>query len=568
MASASVALSSSGPLIQTLESVRKTLEDRFIRAGAAMASALDGAEALIGSLDRLSGALEGDAAADANRALHDAAADLLALPAVQAKRRAAFESLVEASARLGSNIESMRTMLRYLRAFSLNLKVTAAAAPEFSGFAQELMERIGLGAEKLTSFCDQLGEIDEQLLRALDFVGTLEGDREHLLSTVAGDLRASADAIQRHNGEISLVARQVGEVARQIRMRVSAALIAMQIGDTTRQRIEHVQAGLALLTRADSEAANRQADDISRSGAVSRLLLEQLTDLTDAFGVEAQRVSDNLLGLGGDAREVLRLKALIGEGRAAGFLRELECKVSQANGVVDEIRAANDQAEQAGRAVIASVGALLANVDAIQSVKTEIRYMAINTSLRCSRMGEAGRPVNVIGMELRAGADKLGEAADGAMADLDRFAEGANRFIEQETGAALGRDLDHALDNIRRAGDGAETDLESVARRSAHVAEAAEHLSFDADFHADLLKALDEARETLEAMAADDAPAGSMASGASNATLDQLFKLYTMEREREIHRAHAPHIALGDCAGELDDSSLGEDDRLFANALF
>jgi cell division protein ZapA (FtsZ GTPase activity inhibitor) len=567
MTSDGATLGETAAVIQTLESVRVRLEDRFLSAGGMMAAALEGIEALIRSLDRLSGVLEGDASADANRALQGAAADLLTLPAVQAERRTAFEALVASSERLGANIEAMRTMLRYLRAFTLNLKVTAAAAAEFAGFGEELMERITIGAEKLASFSGKLEELDEQLRRALAFVCALESDCEHVLPSVASNLQVSAEAIQSYNREINLVAGQVAELARQIREKVSAALIAMQIGDNTRQRIEHVQAGLAMLSRPPPAAAGLVNDERALN-TVRRMLLDQLADLSETFGVEAQRVTDNLLGLSADAREVLRLKTLIGDGQNGGFLRDLESRVGQANGVVDQVRSANSQAGEAGRAVVDAVEALLVNVDAIQSVKTEIRYMAINTSLRCSRMGEAGRPVNVIGLELRAGADKLGEAAAGAQADLDGLAEGAGRFVDRETDTDLGRELDQALANIRQAGDSAEADLVAVASGSATVAQIMAELSANADFHADLRQTLADARAALERQTGEALPRGAPAPQALTATLDQILALYTMGREREIHMAYAGSGATAPPVGARANDADEEDAALFANALF
>lgn len=551
---------------RTLEAVRVRLEDRFLEAGATLAAALERVETLIQALDRLTGALEGDASADAHRALQDAAADLLALPAVQAERRGAFEALVERGGRLGAAIEDMRTMLRYLRAFGLNLKVTAAAAPEFAGFAEELMERIAIGADKLALFAGRLGELDGQLRRALAIVNGLEADGEQVLPAVVGELQASAEAIQQHNREIGQVAGQVAELARRIRARVGAALVAMQIGDNTRQRIEHVQAGLALLAAPELAAtALGEADAALARTALLRLLADQLGDLTEAFGLEARKVGDNLVGLGADAREVLRLKGLIGGGGAGSFLRDLEGKVGRAHLVVDQVRDANIQAGRAGRAAVDAVEALLANVDAIQSVKTEIRYMAINTSLRCSRMGEAGRPVNVIGMELRAGADRLGETADRAGGDIDGLAEGARRFIDHDTEVDIGRELAQALRSIREAGDGAEADLAAVSAGSAEVGQAVEQLSAHADFHGDLDQALRDALAALRAETGEGAAAGGPPP-AAQAAFDRLFGFYTMDREREVHRRHAPAGGPAPAAEAAEDED--QDQALFAGALF
>ncbi|MDR3509796.1 MAG: methyl-accepting chemotaxis protein [Caulobacteraceae bacterium] len=560
-------------VIQMLEAVRTKLEDRFIQAGDSMATALEAVEALIQSLDSLNGVLEGDSATGAHNGLQAAAADLLTLPVIQAERRVSFETLVQRSERLGVYIEQMRRTLRYLRAFALNLKVTAAAAPEFAGFAQEMMERIALGAQKLSMFSEQLERLDEQLRQALGFVCALEADCEQVLPSVVTALQSSAEAIQSHNREINGIATQVAELARQIRKKVGAALLAMQIGDNTRQRIEHVQAGLGMIARDDGPLAELDAGARKRaSDTVQMVLLEQLGDLTDIFTNDAQKVTDNLLGLSDDARDVLHLKTKIGEGRTAGFLRDLETSVGEANGVVDQVRSVNGQAERAGRAAATAVETLLANVDDIRSVKTEIQYMAFNTSLRCARMGEAGRPLDVIALELRTGANQLGAAADNSMSDLDGLAEVANRIVAHDTGADVGQELDTAVQSIRGAGDAAESNLDAVGRQSADVAGAMDQLGANADFHGDLCTALEDAYQALAQITGPPVEEAAQAAPALITILNDIFKLYTMNREREIHHAASPQgvgdaAAVPEPAAELFEEAEDED-ALFASALF
>ena len=88
-----------------LEAVRSRLEKRFMRAGTTIASASTALESLIGALDRLANAIDNGETTQAYDALDGAAKNLLALPEIQAGRRAMLEALAQKSKELEADIE-------------------------------------------------------------------------------------------------------------------------------------------------------------------------------------------------------------------------------------------------------------------------------------------------------------------------------------------------------------------------------------------------------------------------------------------------------------------------------
>jgi len=563
------------PSISTqLEQVRAKLEDRFLRVGSAMALTLEGVEAMITSIQRFHSAL-GDDTEAANKALRAAAGELHGLPSIQADRRIAFEALVVQSRKLGVNVDHMHGLLRYLRAFAMTLQITAAESPAFDGFAKELIERIALGAEKLVQFSAKQAELDAQLTHALDLVCALEGDCDRLLPSVAVNLETSASELRRQNEDISSIALEVAALAQQIRQKVSKALIALQIGDNTRQRIEHVQTGLALLDSGLKSGPGAESPHERSANTMSRLLQLHLTDISDTFAAESQRVSQNLSGLREGANEVMRLKTVLGEGRNAASLRRLGSDVGDADAVISRVSAVNREAGLTGRTAMSTADTLIANVDSIQSVKTEIRFMAINTNIRCARMGPSGQPVAVIGLELSGGAARLGDAADATIEQLDGLAEQAKDFVGARADKDLGGELNQALQDIRKAGDVAELSLEDIDRLSNEVARAINDLGAVEDFHSDLCADLDAARDALEAAPWQEQDSAFVLDPDLTAALDALFKCYTMGREREIHlgftssegiTAARPNATDGPASTPA--STKTGDDALFEDALF
>ncbi len=547
------ALSEAGGLSQKLESVRAAIEDRFLKAGQKMASALEVLESLIATLKRLSGALEGDTVTEAHRVLLGTTADMLDLPRTQAERRDVLEALLRKSEQLEPNIECIRTTLRYLRVFALNLKITSAGAKEFTGFVDEMMDRIHDGGRKLDLFSKEHDKLNGQLHEALSLVGELGDSCYRVLPAVVRELEGCANTIRDHNREISTQAAQVAELADHIRAKVGKALMALQVGDNTRQRLEHLQAVLRLLEAHHRSSANIDAEDDPRvNNIVYHLLLAQLESLTDSFATDSRCVVENLLGLGADARNVLELKSQFGEGQTSGFLRTLEGSVSDLHGIIDRVYTVNSNAVQTGHAASQAAESLLANVGAIDSVKTDVRHMAFNTSLRCGHMGEAGRPVNVVAMELRTSADELETSSDGIMHDLDGLTELAVRMAAHGAGADHGNILNEAVQSIRTAGDDAEANLVDIAHQSADVAEAIESLCAYSEFVSDLHDLLTEACEILKGLAGERIADAADADPAVRDMLDKIFKLWSMSREREIHRLFVPAPTEPEDKAEVD----------------
>ncbi len=553
---------------EKLESVRVNLEHRFLKAGTTIAAALDMIAALIRSLDQLGQVLEGDSGFDATGALRGTAQELIGLPQIQAARGAALTALAGDSRLLAERIESMTRTLRYLRAFSMNLKIAAASADTFNGFADEMQGRIAVGAQKLALLTEQLARLQDQLGLAVTLDSQLATDCHQVLPSVAANLQACADSIDAHNQEINTMVGQVAELARQVQAKVNTALLALQIGDNTRQRIEHVQTALALLQRQGGSTAG--IDDAAQGGmveVVGYLLLAQLRDLSESFSSDAQTVTDNLLGLGDDTRKVLGLKSIEGEGRTAHFLRHLEESVTDAQGIVDRVRTVNDSAEQISHSAVTAVETLLVDVGAVDAIRTEIQYMALNTTLRCSRMGDAGRPLDVIASELRTSAADLGSVADQTIRDLGGLADAAGHLARNSEGHSdLGGALSTAASGIRIAAGDAETQLEAISRQSADVARAMTSLSTNADFHADLQAELFEVDEILEGLAGEPRAESEDTPAALHELLAQIFKSYTMSREREIHQFAAPSGAAAQAVAA--EPAMEDDDGLFASALF
>ncbi|GLK47517.1 chemotaxis protein [Brevundimonas intermedia] len=541
------ATSAPGPIVapdvtDQLETARARVETRFSHAGQQLAGSLEMIGGLIEALDRLGLTLNVDSVSRTSNDLLSTASGLSALPQSQKRRVANLDQLKNASALLDADIDTMRTTLRYLRAFALNVKITAGStirgADEFAGFADRMCQQLDFGVTQLDELADELTRLRNQLDGALTFEQGLGGKYKQLIPAVPDKLTVDAETLRAHHARIAEVAASVAAIARDIQMKVGKALMALQIGDITRQRIEHVQLGIQVSARTVAEA---DLSPEARDRAERRLLhmvADQMADIASDFEAEAAKVTQNLAGMAKDTTQLMVIHGLSDNG---GDLRDLEVSLGRAGLLVNDVTAAMTNAQRISGETVSSVEALARRVDAIQKVKRDIQQMAINSSLRCNRLGEIGKPLSVIAIELSSHASHLEDAADQTLGSLKSLAELAHSVSEDEPeGARLdaGR-LNSVHEDLRRAADVVEKDLVGLGAQGEATARSLAQAADQLGLKEDLGDALHAAAVALAEAAGPVVDDLTDISGVVDAALTEIGRCYTMARERTIHAAHA-----------------------------
>lgn len=558
-----------------LEAARSAIEGRFLEVGDVLSRAVDGMNTLISALDRMRESLDGDGVAAAARELGEASATLRQLPDSLRARRQKLGELVKVGGDLTKCIEDMHKHLAYLRVFGVNIKITsggiAAAGPEFAIFAQEICDCIELGRGQLDTFRADLAALDDSLRKALGQEADLGRRCDELLPAVPDALMAQVAAITAHQGRIGQITDQVAALAREVRKKVGSALAALQIGDITRQRIEHVQFGLALLHAPEVLALSAEAR--ARLATFLRgLLAAQLAATTDDFRRDVSRIGLNVGAMAIDAGEILRLRDHAEGDRGAGkgsFLRDLEASVGQAFALVGDIDAGERLAEEVSRSAARSAQDLAAQIAAIQNMRADVQMMALNTTLKCARIGETGKPLGVIAIELRQHAAHLETSAGHTLAALEALF--GSTPVERETerpetagASAAAEALRGAVTRIRKTGDEVEDDLAGAARQGGEVVDMLKQAAARFDFDRQVGGYLDEALDLLtRGLAGADVRVDDLAAPLAP-LMAKLARIYTMAQEREVH---APFAAQVGEAPEIDaapePADLPNDDDVF-----
>jgi len=531
----------------TLETARTLIESRFLDAGDVLANAVDGIAALVAALDALTNALSPSTIAATTQQLTDAAATISALPGEQRTRSSAMAKLDGWREVLSLGVEDMRRSLAYMRAFTVSIKITASGIasvePEFHDFAQETCLRVESGRTEIDGLEENLHKLKTELRRAVPRADALARGCAAMIPAVPDQLLASAETMAAHRGRIAAATAEAGIVARDVRKNVTRILGALQIGDSTRQRVEHVQAGIKLVETLDPAIPRNEAIQIR---AVLCALLAALLDSTLAdFTADVSAISAGLAGLAHDATALLRLRDVAyGEanGGADGFIQALEQRVSAAVSVVNEIEQADALARDTGRQAAASAQLLSDRLGAIQAMKTDVLYMALNTTLKSAKLGEDGRPLSIISSELRVHAGYLDTTATACVAALKTLIEAAaelSRDNAGEQGAGAGAALEAAIAGIKRAGEMTERDVATLAAQGEAVLRLLKQSTQRLDFQTEIGDTLSQVALGLAGRAAGAAKCGADVQAPLAALFAQLGPIYTMAKERDIHAAIA-----------------------------
>lgn len=556
-------------LLSALAQAHSQLETRFLNGGAVLMSIMEVLKRLIGSLDLLSSALDVKTTEGTTASILETVQHLSQLPVREEARRRSLDRLADVCLSMREHASDMQETMRYLRTFAVTVKITGAGLPGFSAFAEEILERIQSGAQEVSRFATQLEAMYAKLRDAQDFSAETAQEYAQTVPVIVEDLSRNAANVGEHQKSMAGMATQVGNLARSVQMKIAAVLSALQIGDITRQRIEHVRSSMEVLDAYLLErGASTQTDEwaVRLETAILHLAAAQMAETVADFHHQCREIVTRITSFVDDTREILTMRDAMATQNTGGghtFLHTLEESVSSAGEVVARVRDVSSRANAVAQSTSGTVQDLMHGIDLVRTIKTDIHYMALNSNLRCSKLGEAGRSINVVTSELRIFAGKLEVAAESIVGQLHELTDAAGELHGENSGDTdVGEPLARALVTIRGVCANTEGAIGELAKEGqavfSQVSAAIAKLDFDSELG-----------ETLEQVSAGFAAITDTPIDLSG--LDQeaeevgarIYRTYTMMQERAVHETILPgHLTT------TAPAAPASDDDLFEDALF
>ncbi len=554
-----------------MEEARSRIEQRFLDGGAVLLSVLDILNKMISSLDTLTGSLDEETASATLNELGTTAAALSTLTQNEGARQIQFREIAATERLVRPHVTSMQETLRYLRTFAVTAKITGAGIADFAGFAEEILQRIQEGSDQVNRFSDSLTQLGAGIGPVIVKGDTIVTRYGQTVPRIIDALTGGMDQLRLQRETLAKRADEVKRIAMGVQNKLASVLSSMQVGDITRQRIEHCQASFehlaAYLASADADGLTQ--DQRGRlSNLIASLVLAQLDQSRGDFDRDTGKIIATIASFRSDLHQITDIQTSMigdGDGDNAFSMRTLESGVTEAREAVREIETVAAAAAEMTRQILTTVQTLLDGISLVQVVRGDIHYMALNTNLRCGKIGEEGKAINVVTAELRIFAGQLDEVAEKIVGELKGLETAAQALIDEPQEmvevSSLDARLDNALQRIRSVCTRMEADLKQMSGDGQRGIDQMNAALAKLDFQADLGSVLRRCAEDIHL----DPSLSLDTEGLEEAIAvlgPRINKLYTMASERELHAA-----ILGTAAPDEAPLTVLSDDDLDA-ALF
>jgi len=560
----------------SLAALRSPTEPVFLALGKVLAEALGMLEHLGADFATLALSLQAEQATSASAALRGGVEAAAALAAKAAEATTLLRRLGGNAAAGVRPLATLTKVVAEVHALAINARIEAAQVQangiDFTVFTTEIARLGRLAGDAVGKAADRLARLGPAITHAIAAEEAFDSTDGRELDAVRGRLQTSLEELARRRRQAGEAAAVVARKAGRITARIAACVVALQINDLTSQRIEHVCDAIGLLDTILDEQDLDGGRGEALVASVCRLQAHQLTTAADDFGREIGCLKANMKDLAGDAEEVLAEAAAMigGNGSATSFVGDLRDNVERAAALLSAYGVAEARVQALIGTVSEGFAAMEGDLVAIHSIDTDMRIMGLNASLKCARLGSAGRSLGVVAQELRgcsrrteetiravSGSISAAVAAASTLSDCSRHEDSDAGALVATMGASM-----EALCGLGDSIEAAVTRLGDACRRASRLlAETAAGIAIDAELPA--------ASAAVAARLSAIADSVEVDPRLTKAIRDDVLRLlegrYTMASERMVHDLFAegggapPQIAAagaGEGSDDVDDCFL------------
>jgi len=541
-----------------LEQARREIEQRFLNAGGVLLEARENIQVLTEALDRIAGSFGRDRADQTIGALRGAIAQLQERIAREHGRGDDLQATAERLSTIQAEISKIHAILGYLAACAVSTRITAAGNDKFMSFADEIANYVQKAEHEVAGFSRKVGQMTSEL----DRIGE---EHAHVIEVVgsaaaaaAPQLIEAAQVVDRRRAELEKLAGHAGPVMHAAASKFGGALSALQVGDMTRQRIEHVQENIQALL----DLMRGATDDAGLRIPVLRLLSALTGALSQDFDTDARAIVGALQGVAVDARDI---HSLVGnftgrKGRAEPTHDVVE-RLGAMRHLVEGIEAAGRRSAEVDGTIRRLAVELLDNKEDIgnlRHVQSDIRLLAINAYLHCSRMGDLGRTIGAIATEINREGDKLGRSANVILQTLGAL--GGTDAAPADAGGDLVAGLDAVGGALREMDKELGGSIDLIATRGETIAARIDAAVQGLDFSGALGEQLAACSAALRQAIVEAGPAPEAPAEALAAFSEAAYGRYTMNSERELHLNVFPELRARVAAVDASKPEPAEED--------
>ncbi|WP_372395438.1 hypothetical protein ABMY26_09400 [Azospirillum sp. HJ39] len=341
-----------------------------------------------------------------------------------------LDGLEQAGTGMAALFTNLSAIIGEITALAINAKVQSvqirSTTDDFSVFNREIDRLHRLAEETTAKASSRLVTLRAAITTAKGSAAGFQHDNRAHLDDAGTRLRRSLDALVARRAAVREAACRFADRVEEIGRRIARCIGDLQVGDVTSQRLAHIGDALEVLRALTGDAdptllrSDRRWLATLEPGRRAELLVaicelqgRQCRDANRDFAQQVASLAANLAGLLQDAGAIAgEAQRLFGSGVPSAAQRDGEAGPAFLQGVAAEVDRALQlldrycRADEVIRAQVVQVsdgfGAMRRDVAAIHSIDVDMRLMGLNTTLKCTRLGPAGRALGVVAQELRA----------------------------------------------------------------------------------------------------------------------------------------------------------------------
>ena len=542
--------------VAAIEGVGGRLEDVFAEAGGHLGKAHTIFATLNSGLNALSDELSGSKIEGASAAFQHIAARLQALAEALPLETALLGAVGAGAAQASGLLKQLIQQIQLITVIARSSRIEAASLEgnrdDFLSFTREASELATAVQSSIVACAKEQEKLSGAIADALTGQQQFERRYRDQLLSVSAQLTSTFS-------EISHLQAQGGEVAKSAKATtlrfgdaVGTVIVSLQAGDSTRQRLEHICDGL------------RKVMDVERSPAAPTAALvcllqgEQLSDAVSEFAADTGIINRSLARLSADAKSIVAPgNHLVGgkNNAAASVLSVMKQRLAEASVLISACGQAKVSVDASMAAMEDVLRQFHAAISALNETVVDITLIGMNAGLKAARLGVKGRAFIVIANELETTADRISGAAKllvPVLAEIGQAADRLRRARLEEVPlnvVELERSMAGAVDQIQLGNDRLAELMAQITRESgrfeALIAGTGQAMSELGGKFASLsgtAKCLEETPHSATLAPADRSDTGVL--------FDELYKKYTMETERIVHRKVSDKFGLA-CKASL-----------------
>lgn len=335
--------------------------------------------------------------------------------------RDAMAELIKALLAAEVPIANLARTVKMIGIMAVNARVMAASIGEMEGFEDFTGDIAALSSQAgatVREFSQAFNHLVDHVRRTESQRIQFETGHRTLLVDLASSLSWRLEELAANRRTAAEAASRTGAITGRIAERVGTVVFSLQVGDSTRQRLEHVEAALDQVRRLDGQ-------ETTAAHALA-LQAHQMRALAAELGQDAATGEKNLRSLVSDASEIVRQSKLMTGASAKGSDSALAQLTNALRGAVDLLRSC--EAERAkldhlANGAVEVVETLLGHVASVKAIEANMRLLSLNATMRCARLGQEGRALNVIAQQLRELTAETVSAAEETLGGLSRVSE-------------------------------------------------------------------------------------------------------------------------------------------------